>query len=248
MHLPLSVKEWRDILYTLNWKASGRNIILDIYSKKASWGPRERSRGVRRLSWLIYCCHPQAREILPEMRIKEQCDQLRTAVTTATSTKQAERKTEPTQQKAGDAAHFSWSEHFQKAVKGVCVRASPQQWRWGPACSAHCLQEGCQWGLQEPKLKCITGAYILKMIFRQRGIYYEHFPNPCLSLKTYRSSTAFWSQLHTFNCDSLITYLHQLSWFTGELIKIHFLCLKKGCTKITGCKVLLLVGMICSFK
>lgn len=50
---------------------------------------------------------PGAREILPEMRIKEQCDQLRTAVTIATSTKRAERESEPTQQKAGDAAHFS---------------------------------------------------------------------------------------------------------------------------------------------
>ena len=89
-------------------------------------------RGVRRLSWLIYCCHPRARETLPEMRIREQCDQLRTAVTTTTSTMRAERKNEPTQQKAGDATRFSWNEHFQKAGKGVCVRASPQQWRVRP--------------------------------------------------------------------------------------------------------------------
>lgn len=77
-------------------------------------------RGIRRLSWLIYCCQPWAWEILPETGIKEQCHQLKTAVTTTTSTKRAEKKSEPTQQKAGNAAHFSSSEHFQKAGKGVC--------------------------------------------------------------------------------------------------------------------------------
>lgn len=53
---------------------------------------------------------PPTLEIVPSTRIKEQRDRFRrTAVTTATSTKpeRKKKKKEPTQLKAGDAAHFS---------------------------------------------------------------------------------------------------------------------------------------------